>query len=166
MQCLGIDWAYRRAAWCARSDGGAIVGEGAVPADEDGLLGLAGDFPVKLALDESVVALEAARRWQAMGWTGVFVIKPALAGPLGDLVAWAAKTKADVVLSSAIETAAGRAAILRLALARPELSTRALGFGVGDVFGDRRWDGPALGPILDAGWLDGVDVEDAWNALS
>jgi transposase len=37
MQYLGIDWAYRRAAWCALSDGGAVVGEGAVPADEDGL---------------------------------------------------------------------------------------------------------------------------------
>ena len=37
MQYLGIDWAYRRAAWCALSEGGAIVGEGAVPADEDGL---------------------------------------------------------------------------------------------------------------------------------
>ena len=37
MQYLGIDWAYRRAAWCALSEGGAIVGEGAVPAEEDGL---------------------------------------------------------------------------------------------------------------------------------
>jgi hypothetical protein len=37
MQYLGIDWAYRRAAWCARSESGAITGEGAVPADEDGL---------------------------------------------------------------------------------------------------------------------------------
>jgi hypothetical protein len=37
MQYLGIDWSYRRAAWCALSEGGTIVGEGAVPADEDGL---------------------------------------------------------------------------------------------------------------------------------
>ena len=27
MQYLGIDWAYRRAAWCALSEGGTIVGE-------------------------------------------------------------------------------------------------------------------------------------------
>ena len=40
MQYLGIDWAYRRAAWCARSESGAITGEGAVPADEDGLIKL------------------------------------------------------------------------------------------------------------------------------
>ena len=37
MQYLGIDWSYRRAAWCALSERGAMVGEGAVPADEDGL---------------------------------------------------------------------------------------------------------------------------------
>ena len=32
-----MDWSYRRAAWCSLSDAGAIVGEGAVPADADGL---------------------------------------------------------------------------------------------------------------------------------
>ncbi|MDP8909506.1 MAG: IS110 family transposase [Chloroflexota bacterium] len=37
MQYLGIDWSYRRAAWCALGEGGGIVGEGALPADEDGL---------------------------------------------------------------------------------------------------------------------------------
>ena len=37
MQYLGIDWAYRRAAWCAIGAGGRIVEEGFVPADEDGL---------------------------------------------------------------------------------------------------------------------------------
>ena len=37
MEYVGIDWSYRRAAWCALSDAGEIVGEGAVAADEDGL---------------------------------------------------------------------------------------------------------------------------------
>src|SRR4051812_34284613 len=37
MQYVGIDWAYRRAAWCAVGDGGAITGEGVVSADEEGL---------------------------------------------------------------------------------------------------------------------------------
>ena len=40
MQYVGIDWAYRRAAWCALGEGGAIGGEGVVPADEDGLVKL------------------------------------------------------------------------------------------------------------------------------
>jgi hypothetical protein len=34
---VGIDWAYRRAAWCAMSAGGVISAEGFTPADEDGL---------------------------------------------------------------------------------------------------------------------------------
>ena len=37
MEYLGIDWSYRRAAWCSLGDGGVVVGEGAVPADADGL---------------------------------------------------------------------------------------------------------------------------------
>jgi transposase len=37
VEYLGIDWSYRRAAWCSLSDAGAIVGEGAVPADANGL---------------------------------------------------------------------------------------------------------------------------------
>ena len=37
MEFVGIDWAYRRAAWCALSPKGAVLGEGVVPAEEDGL---------------------------------------------------------------------------------------------------------------------------------
>jgi transposase len=37
MQYVGIDWAYRRAAWCAVGEGGAVAGEGVVSSDEDGL---------------------------------------------------------------------------------------------------------------------------------
>lgn len=162
-------WDRRTAArWLARCAERPVefVEQPLAPADEDGLRGLAGDFPVKLALDESVTGLAEARRWQGQGWTGVFVIKPALAGPLDELGAWVATTKADVVLSSAIETALGRAAILRFALMNPALTRRALGFGVGELFGDRRWDGPMLGPVLDAGWLAGFNEEEPWNALA
>jgi O-succinylbenzoate synthase len=135
------------------------------PEDRDGLLGLSADFPVKLALDESVTGLAAAREWQALGWRGVFVIKPALAGPLPALAAWIGDSRADVVLSSAVETALGRAALLRYALAH-NLTKRALGFGLGSIFGDRRWDGPVTGPLLDQGWCDGVNAGELWNALN
>ncbi len=160
-------WDRRQAAkWLARCADRPVefVEQPVAPADEAALSGLAGDFPVKLALDESVTGLAAARRWQAQGWPGIFVIKPALAGPLSELVTWATETKADLVLSSAIETAVGRATILRVALEQP-LTKRALGFGVGELFGDRRWDGPVLGPVLDAGWVNAVNPEEAWNGL-
>ena len=96
---------------------------------------------------------------------GVFVIKPALAGPLDETAAWVATTKADIVLSSAIETALGRAAILHTALTQP-LTKRALGFGVGEIFGNRRWDGPMLGAVLDASWVNAVKPEAIWTALN
>ncbi|HEX7630668.1 MAG TPA: o-succinylbenzoate synthase [Lacunisphaera sp.] len=134
------------------------------PDDESTLLGLANDYPVTLALDESVTGLAAARHWKQLDWRGVFVIKPALAGSLDELIDWVAKTKADIVLSSAIETALARRHILRAALTQ-QLTKRALGFGVGEVFGDRRWDGPVLGPVLDATWLEAVSPEAAWDAI-
>lgn len=162
-------WNRRQAGkWLARCAERPVefVEQPVAPADKSALLGLAEDFPVKLALDESVTRLDEARRWQAEGWPGIFVLKPALAGPLEDMAAWVEASGADVVLSSALESALGRAAILRFALRRPALTKRALGFGLGEVFGERQWDGPVVGPTLDAGWSAGVDAEALWNALN
>src|SRR4051794_13428915 len=52
MQYLGIDWSYRRAAWCAVTEGGGVVAEGAVSADEDGLARLV----LKVGVDVRAVA--------------------------------------------------------------------------------------------------------------
>lgn len=161
-------WSRREATrWLERCAERPIefVEQPVAPGDRDALLGLAQDYPVTLALDESVVRLAQAREWQALGWPGVYVIKPALAGPLDELAAWAAATKPDLVLSSAIETVLARTAVLALALTQP-LTQRALGFGVGNVFGDRLWDGPVLGPLVDASCLSVQPGEALWNALS
>src|SRR5436190_10161469 len=40
MQYVGIDWAYRRARWCAISERGELTAEATTPADEDGLVRL------------------------------------------------------------------------------------------------------------------------------
>lgn len=135
------------------------------PERVDLLLGLAEDYPVTLALDEAVASLVSARMWQERGWPGVFVLKPALAGPWSELAAWIEATRADVVFSSALETALGRAQILRRVLAGG-MTKRALGFGVGELFGTRSFDGPQLGPLLDSSWPDGVVSEQAWNAVT
>ncbi len=70
MQYLGIDWAYRRAAWWAKSEGGAIVAEGFVPADEDGLarlvLGLGPE--VRACVEMMSGAVWVRDRLQAAGW--------------------------------------------------------------------------------------------------
>ena len=162
-------WTRRQAEkWLARCADRPVefVEQPVAPTDVDSLMGLAQDYPVKLALDESVVRLAEAREWQGRGWPGVFVLKPALAGSLAELAGWAEQTKADVVLSSAIETALGRSAILRFAMAHPDLVKRSPGFAVGDVFGDHRWDGPITGPVLDDGWFSALNPEELWSALS
>lgn len=142
-----------------------FVEQPAAPEEADLLLGLAADYPVTLALDESVASLASAREWQARGWPGVFVMKPALAGPLSELAVWAEATRPDLVISSAIETALGRAHLLRGVLAQG-MTTRALGLGVGPVFGERLWDGPVTGALLDASWCDSVSAEELWNVTS
>ena len=70
MQYVGLDWPYRRASWCALSEGGAIGGEGAVPADEDGLarLVLALGTEVSACVEMMSGALWVRDRLTAAGW--------------------------------------------------------------------------------------------------
>jgi hypothetical protein len=90
MQYLGIDWAYRRAAWCARSEGGAITGEGVVPADEDGLikLVLAHGTDVKACVEMMSGAVWVRDRLAAAGWH----VQVAHAGKVRDVAPLACKT--------------------------------------------------------------------------
>lgn len=60
MEFVGIDWSYRRAAWCALSASGAVVGEGAVPADEDGLARLVIERGVEI---RGVVEMMSGAMW-------------------------------------------------------------------------------------------------------
>jgi transposase len=70
MQYLGIDWGTRRAAWCALDECGDSLGEGFVPADEDGLAKLV----VRLGPDVyGCIEMMSGAAWvrdrlQACGW--------------------------------------------------------------------------------------------------
>jgi transposase len=90
MQYLGIDWAYRRAAWCARGDGGTITGEGVVPADEDGLvkLVLAVGTDVKACVEMMSGAVWVRDRLAAAGWE----VQVAHAGRVRDVAPLTCKT--------------------------------------------------------------------------
>ena len=70
MQYLGIDWAYRRAAFCALGEGGAISAEGFVPADEDGLARLVLDCgtEVKACVEMMSGAVWVRDQLAAAGW--------------------------------------------------------------------------------------------------
>lgn len=70
MKYVGIDWAYRRAQWCALSPGGEIAGEGQIPADRDGLARLVLELgvEVKACLEMMSGALWVRDELVACGW--------------------------------------------------------------------------------------------------
>ena len=67
---VGIDWAYRKAAWCAKSPGGTITAEGFTPADEDGLarLVLQLGVEVKACVEMMSGAVWVRDRLRSAGW--------------------------------------------------------------------------------------------------
>ena len=157
---------------------------------DDVLLGLAGDYPTPLALDESLVGESDLERWIGAGWPGVYVVKPSLFGDVSAAMARLEKAKANVVFSSALETAVGAKAALQVAFAwrepagevRPAreaapgetvvnekakvLPRRALGFGVWPLFADPCFNGPATAPFLRFEDVTRIDAASTWNALS
>lgn len=144
----------------------ASEGEAARRKTEDVLRGLAGDYPTPIALDESLVGAHDVERWIADGWRGVFVVKPALCGDPAPLLARLAEAKADVVFSSALETAIGARAALRAAFAWRAEKPRALGFGVWPLYSDNRYDGPFATPFLKREDVERPNPENLWNALN
>lgn len=132
---------------------------------EDLLLGLAGDYPTPIALDESVALADQVDDWLRLGWPGIFVVKPSLLGDAQGALEKLQKAKAGVVFSSALETAVGARWALRLALNFGG-ETRALGFGVAPLFQDARLDGLALAPFIRREDVERLNPETVWNALS
>jgi hypothetical protein len=70
MQYVGIDWAYRRAAWCAMEARRRGRRRGFVPADEDGLAGLVIDrgAEVRACLEMMSGAVLVRDRLAGAGW--------------------------------------------------------------------------------------------------
>ena len=138
---------------------------------DDLLRGLAEDFPVKIALDESITGASDVEKWLAMGWAGVWVIKPALLGEPEAILEKLARAKADVVFGSALETAVGARAGLRLAFgwaereARPVAERRALGYGVWPLFQNEAANAPLSGPFVRREDVERINPEALWNAL-
>jgi len=132
---------------------------------EDLLLGLAGDFPTPLALDESLIGESDLELWLGRGWPGVYVVKPALFAEPWAALARLAQAKAPVVFSSALETGVGARAALELAFAWTG-DRRPLGFGVWPLFANAACDGPAAAPFLRRSDLEQLNPENVWNAVS
>ena len=90
MNYVGIDWAYGRAAWCARSESGAIAGEGLIPADEDGLVHLALRLgpEVKACVEMMSGAIWVKDQLERAGWS----VEVAHARKVRDIAPLACKT--------------------------------------------------------------------------
>jgi len=130
----------------------------------DVLLGLAADYPVPLALDESLVGEGDVAAWLDRGWPGVFVLKPALMGETRAVLASLARAKAAVVFSSALETLVGARTALQAAFSWSG-EPRALGFGVWPLFADPRFNGPAAAPFIRREDVERINPAQLWNAL-
>jgi transposase len=90
MNYVGIDWAYRRAAWCALDEKGAIEGEGMIPADEDGLAHLVLELgtEVKACVETMSGTIWVKDQLEAAGWS----VDVAHAGKVRDIAPVACKT--------------------------------------------------------------------------
>jgi o-succinylbenzoate synthase len=132
---------------------------------DDVLLGLAHEYPTPIALDESLVGDGDVERWLGNGWPGWYVVKPSLLGDAAAALDRMRKAQATVVFSSALETAVGARAALRVAFAWTG-EAKALGFGVWPLFVDGRFDGPSAAPFLRATDIERLNAEELWNALS
>jgi O-succinylbenzoate synthase len=153
---------------CCTPPGGAAADPARWRKSADLLRGLAESFPTPIALDEAIAGDGDVTRWLAEGWRGIFVVKPALLGDADGTLAALAQAKADVVFSSALETAIGARAALQRALAwRAAVGAgRAIGFGVWPLFADARFDGPRAGPFLRADDVAAINAETIWTALN
>lgn len=132
---------------------------------EDLLQGLAADYPVPVALDESIAQDADVAAWLDRGWAGVFVIKPTLLVNPAWAVERLAAARAKVVFSSALETAVGFKAALRWAFAWTG-EPRAVGFGVGSLFAGPAGEVPPLAPFWRWSDVERINPADTWNALN
>lgn len=132
---------------------------------EDLLLGLGGDYPTPLALDESLVRGSDITTWLELGWPGVFVVKPSLLADPTTILSRLERAKSKVVFSSALETAIGARNALGLAFSWCG-ERRALGFGVWPLFHESHLNGPHAAPFMHLADVTRLDPHLTWTALN
>jgi o-succinylbenzoate synthase len=97
------------------------------------MLRLTERYDVPLAVDELVSNLMKLRDCYEQGWRGIYVIKPCIAGSLGELTDFIRERELDVVLSSSLESSIGQRAVLRWAV-REKLMNRVAGMATSNCF--------------------------------
>lgn len=135
--------------WIAACEGAPVefIEQPLAAGQDDALMKLGAAHKGFLALDESVTPPGELLRWLDRGWPGVVVVKPSLGGPPDRLRRLLAKSAADVVFTTALETKTGWHNALRFALGHRERK-RVLGFGAGRNFLDASLNPPEAEPIM------------------
>lgn len=101
--------------------------------EEKAMLELSKKYSTPLALDESVATIAQLKSCYQLGWRGIFVIKPCIAGSPFMLRKFCEENNLDILFSSVFETTIGREAALKLA-DKISPKNRALGFGINHWF--------------------------------
>lgn len=122
--------------WLQVADSSSIVEflEQPLAAEQfEAMLEISHQHSTPIALDESVATLDKLEACYQKGWRGIVVIKPSITGSPKRLRQLCQQGEIDAVFSSALETAIGIKAALKLA---GELSKcdRTVGFGVNHYF--------------------------------
>lgn len=113
--------------------------------DLEALARLRRTSPVPLAADESVRDVESAKRILRLRAADVLVVKPAAVGGLGNALSIARRARearVDVLVTTFLDTAIGRAGALHLAAALPH-AHHAAGLATGTLLDDDLAIGPA-----------------------
>jgi o-succinylbenzoate synthase len=98
-------------------------------------------YTTKIALDESIANIRSLIACYEAGWTGIYVIKPAINGSPAALARFLEKVAIDCVFSSVFETEVGYTAGLKLAQ-QLQGNDRAYGYGTKNWWKD--YDSPLL----------------------
>ncbi|MGF1566649.1 MAG: o-succinylbenzoate synthase [Nodosilinea sp.] len=146
---LSVPLAERWLGWCDRDRTSSpsptleYLEQPLPPSQFEPMQRLSQTFQTPIALDESVATLTQLEQCERQGWTGRYVIKPAIAGSPRRLRTLCQPLAQRLVFSSAFETVIGRRAALALAMEcyqSVQLSAPpALGFGTLGWFKDD-WD--------------------------
>ncbi len=126
--------AHQWLALCSREARIEFIEQPLAPDAIERTIELAQQYDTPIALDESVATFDRLQTVYALGWRGIYVIKPGIAGFPWRLAAFITQHQLDVVFSSVMETHVGATAARRLA-ASLQLR-RSMGFGIDEWFSD------------------------------
>lgn len=137
-----LDTCDRSSLWAASGQSAHIefLEQPLPPTQFEALLHLSHHHQTPIALDESVATLAQLQECCERGWTGIVVVKAAIAGYPSRLREFCKTHRLDVVWSSVLETAIARGYVLSHLVPSISNTRNALGFGVEQWFSDGQMD--------------------------